>query len=134
MKSLELEQAGIGMEANPNLLDQNEFYQVAFTNKRGTPKFVGAFEAALDQNPESPVANLNVAGAYLSKKDIRQAERALAKADKGTPEYLNNLGVLSFYQVNYHLALARFHIDAPVGTKDANKNLKCWRNAVTRID
>ena len=132
VKSLELEQAVIVMEANPNLLDQNEFYQVAFTNKRGTPKFVGAFEAALDQNPESPVANLNVAGAYLTKKDIRKAERALAKADKGTPEYLNNLGVLSFYQGNYPLALASFQKAEAMGNKDARKNLKRWMDAVNR--
>ena len=132
VKSLELEQAVIVMEANPDLLDQNEFYQVAFTNKRGTPKFIGAFETALQQYPDDPVANLNVAGAYLTKKDIKRAERALGKADKGTAEYINNLGVANFYKGNYDDALKCFIQAEQMGNRDARKNLKKWMDAVNR--
>ena len=124
--SLSLDDAVIVMEAKPSLLDQNEFYQVAFTNKRGTPKFIGAFEAALDQYPDDPVANLNVAGAYLTKKDIRRAEKALTKADKNSAEYINNLGVLAFYKGDLQLAFACFQKAEQMGNKDARKNLKKW--------
>ena len=130
--SLELEQAVILMETNPALLNENEFYQVAFTNKRGTPKFVGAFEAALDQNPNSPSANLNVAGAYLTKKDIKNAEKALKKAVIGSGEYLNNLGIISFYKGDYKKALACFEKAESMGNKDARKNLKKWMDAINR--
>ena len=114
------------------MLDQNEFYQVAFTNKRGTPKFIGAFEAAVQQNPDSPTANLNVAGAYLTKKDIKRAERALGKADKKTAEYINNLGVTNFYKGNFDDALKCFIQAEQMGSKDARKNLKKWMDAVNR--
>ena len=130
--SLSVDQAVVVMEAKPGLLDQNEFYQVAFTNKRGTPKFIGAFEAALQQYPDDPTANLNVAGAYLTKKDIKKAERALGKADKGTAEYINNLGVLSFYKGNYEQAFACFMKAEQMGNKDARKNLKKWMDAINK--
>ena len=130
--SLELEQAVVLMEANPALLNENEFYQVAFTNKRGTPKFIGAFEAALDQNPDSPSANLNVAGAYLTKKDIKKAEKALKKAVIGSGEYLNNLGIINFYKGDYKTALACFEKAEFMGNKDARKNLKKWMDAINR--
>ncbi len=127
-----IEEAIIVLEANPDLLNQNEFYQVAFTNKRGTPKFIGAFEAALDQSPEDPIANLNVAGAYLTKRDIKKAERAMKKAGKASGEYFNNLAVLNYYQGDMKSALQNFQKAEQMGNKDARKNLKAWMDAVNR--
>ncbi len=124
------EQALVVMEANPNLLSQTEYYNVAFKHPRGSKKFVDAFEVAQRQAPDDPVANLNVAGAYLTSKDIARAEKAIAKANKKNGEYFNNLGIISFYKGNVKQAIQYFQQAAQLHNQAAITNLSKIMNAI----
>ena len=124
------EQALVVMEANPNLLSQTEFYNVAFKHPRGSKKFVEAFEVAQRQAPDDPVANLNVAGAYLTTKDIARAQKAIAKANKKNGEYFNNLGIINFYQGNVSQAIQYFQQGVQLGNQAAVTNLSKVMNAI----
>ncbi len=124
------DQALVVMEANPNLLSQTEYYNVAFRSPRGSKKFVEAFEVAQAQYPDDPVANLNAAGAYLTTKNVAKASKAISKADKKTGEYYNNLGIINFYQGNTAQAIEYFKQSAALGNQAAVTNLSKIMNAI----
>ena len=80
--------------------------------------------------PDDPVANLNVAGAYLTTKDIARAQKAIAKANKKNGEYFNNLGIINFYQGNVSQAIQYFQQGVQLGNQAAVTNLSKVMNAI----
>lgn len=130
VKTFTTEEAMVVMTENPNLLSEREYYNVAFQSPRGSKKFLDVFEVAQSQYPNDPVSNLNAAGAYLTTKNVARAEKAMAKADKKTGEYLNNLGIISFYKGNVQGAINYFKQAAQLNNQAAVKNLSMIMNAI----
>jgi hypothetical protein len=130
VKDFSLEEAKENLAIAPQLLSLNEMYIVANTYEPGSPEFLKVFEAAREEFPEDPVANLNGAAAALAKNNLREAERYLKLADPSTPEYANNMGVFQLLKGNYREAeryLKRAEqegiIDAPYNLKELKKKL-----------
>jgi Tfp pilus assembly protein PilF len=69
------------------------------------------------------VANLNAAASALLQKDMTRAERYLQKAQRNTPAYYNNLGLLSMMQNNTARAKNLFQRAAEGNLDEALKNL-----------
>jgi outer membrane protein OmpA-like peptidoglycan-associated protein len=89
------------IKERPQQLSLNEMFQVANTYPEGSREFLSVFETAVRIFPNDPVANLNASASALLAKDPVKAERYLQKAQKNTPAYYNNLGVLCMMQKNY---------------------------------
>lgn len=112
------------IKARPQQLSLDEMFQVASTYQKGSNDFIDVFETAVRMYPEDQVANLNAAAAALSVKNIKNAEKYLNKADKNTPEYSNNIGVLYLLQENLEQAKNYFSKAAKSGLDSAMHNLE----------
>lgn len=87
------------LKTNPSYLSLEEMYRIAYSYPEGTDDFIRVFGIAADEYPNDPTANLNLAAAALKRNDPQRAILNLNKADKSTPEYLNNMAVY-YMQVN----------------------------------
>jgi outer membrane protein OmpA-like peptidoglycan-associated protein len=117
-----VEEAKEILKIRPQQLSLDEMYRIADTYQTGSPQFVEVFETAVRMFPEDKVANLNAAAAALSEKDMEKAQRYLGKADKNTPEYLNNMGVLHSLQKNTAEAKKAFDQASARGLDVAKQN------------
>jgi Flp pilus assembly protein TadD len=97
---------------------------VANTYPEGSKEFMEVFEIAVKIFPDDPIANLNAAASALLTKDLSRAERYLQRADKSTPEYYNNLGVLSMMQGNNARAKNLFQRASDADMDAATRNLE----------
>lgn len=95
-----VEEAKQVIKTHPQQLSLNEMFLVANTYEEGSKEFIDVFETAVRLFPDDPVANLNAAASALLQKNLAKAERYLQKAQRNTPAYFNNLGVLSMMQNN----------------------------------
>ncbi len=68
------------MKKRPQNLSLNEFYIAALTYKNGSEEFVEVFDTAVRMFPEDTVANLNAANGAMSRGDLDNAAKYLAKA------------------------------------------------------
>jgi outer membrane protein OmpA-like peptidoglycan-associated protein len=118
------EEAKEVFKTRPQQLSLNEMFLVANTYEEGSKEFASAFETAVRVFPNDPVANLNAAASALLDKDLAKAERYLQKAQKNTPAYFNNLGVLMMMQNNYSRAGNLFQRAAEGNLEVALKNIE----------
>jgi tetratricopeptide (TPR) repeat protein len=66
------------------------------------------YKATIATQPDAYIMRLNLAGIYLDRDDLDNAERELAAADKLAPDYpmiLNNLALLNMKRKRYNEAL-----------------------------
>lgn len=112
------------IKTRPQQLSLDEMFQVAGTYKKGSNDFIDVFETAVRMYPDDQIANLNAAAAALSVKNVKNAEKYLDKADKSTPEYINNAGVLYLLQDNLEQARNYFSKAAKSGLDVAKQNLE----------
>jgi len=66
------------------------------------------FKATIARQPDAYIMRLNLAGIYLDRDDLDDAERELVAADTIAPEYpaiLDNLGLLNMKRKRYNEAL-----------------------------
>jgi outer membrane protein OmpA-like peptidoglycan-associated protein len=124
VRGFNLEEAKEVIKTRPQQLSLNEMFLVANTYEEGTREFASVFETAVRVFPNDPVANLNAAASALLDKDLAKAERYLQKAQKNTPAYFNNLGVLMMMQNNYSRAGNLFQRAAEGNMEVAVKNLE----------
>jgi len=110
------------IKTRPKQLSLNEMYLVANTYEEGSKEFMEVFETAIRMFPDDPVANLNSAATALLERDTAKAERYLQKAQKNTPEYYNNLGVLEMMKGNNARARNLFQRAAEGNLEAAYKN------------
>ncbi|WP_300701577.1 DUF3868 domain-containing protein [Bacteroides sp.] len=108
---------------DPKYLSLNEMYQVANSYPAGSNDFINVFDVAVRMYPDDEVANLNAAAVLLSRKDVRNAEKFMNKANRQTAEYINNMGVYNFLNGNVQQAIANFNQAAQMGNKVAIRNL-----------
>ncbi|MDR0835331.1 MAG: DUF3868 domain-containing protein [Tannerella sp.] len=104
VKDFSLEEAKENLKFAPQLLSLNEMYMVANTYEVGSPEFIKVFEAAREEFPDDPVANLNGAAAELEKGNLKDVPKYLQQADPATPEYANNMGVYLMLKGDYREA------------------------------
>lgn len=126
VRSFNLEESKEILKKSPQLLSLQEFYLIAQSYEQGSEEFNKAFHVAVLMFPEDPVANLNAAAMEIQKGgDLSAAKKHLAKADKTTPETLNNLGVVAMIEGDLKAAEAYFKAVKAAGlTTQADTNLK----------
>jgi outer membrane protein OmpA-like peptidoglycan-associated protein len=123
-RGFNVEEAKQIIKTRPQQLSLNEMFLVANTYPEGSKEFMDVFETAARIFPDDPVANLNAAASALLSSDAARAERYLEKAKKNTPEYFNNLGVLSMIRGNNARAKNLFQRAAEGNLEAAQKNLE----------
>ncbi|MDR1645326.1 MAG: DUF3868 domain-containing protein [Tannerellaceae bacterium] len=124
VRGFDVEEAKQIIQTRPQQLSLNEMFSVANTYEEGTKEFGAVFETAVRVFPNDPVANLNAAASALLDKDLTKAERYLQKAQRNTPAYYNNLGVLNMMQNNLARAKNLFQRAAEGNLEIALKNLE----------
>jgi Tfp pilus assembly protein PilF len=124
VRGFNVEEAKQIIRTRPQQLSLNEMFLVANTYEEGTKEFGAVFETAVRIFPDDPVANLNAAASALLDKDLAKAERYLQKAQRNTPAYYNNLGVLNMMQNNLARAKNLFQRAAEENLEVALKNLE----------
>lgn len=127
--NFDVTQGRIIIKEQPKYLSLNEMYQVANSYPKGSHDFINVFDVAVRMYPNDKVANMNAAAVALSKKDLESARRYLAKVNKQTAEYENNLGVLYFLEGNMQQAIPTFSKAAQKGNKAALENLEQLESA-----
>lgn len=123
IRPFEVEKGKQILKTNPEQLSLDELYRIARTYKSYTPKFNKMINLALNLYPNSKTANLNAAAVALKYKNILQAETLLQCANKHTPEYLNNKGVLYVIKGDYNKAWHAFKYAVQEGSNDGEFNL-----------
>jgi outer membrane protein OmpA-like peptidoglycan-associated protein len=112
------------IKTRPQQLSMNEMFLVANTYEEGSKEFEDVFATMVKVFPDDPVANLNAAASALLIKDLPAATKYLQKAQRNTPAYYNNLGVLSMMQGNLARAKSLFQRAAQAKLAPALKNLE----------
>ncbi|MDR1357158.1 MAG: DUF3868 domain-containing protein, partial [Tannerellaceae bacterium] len=123
VRGFDVNEAKEVIKTRPQQLSLNEMFLVANTYEEGSKEFAEVFETAVRVFPNDPVANLNAAASALLNKDVTKAERYLQKAQRNTPAYFNNLGVLNMMQNNLPRAKNLFQRAAEGNLEVALKNL-----------
>lgn len=123
-RNFNVEEAKQVIKTHPKQLSLNEMFLVANTYSEGSKEFMEVFEIAVKVFPDDPVANLNAAASALLTKDITRAERYLQRAQKNSPEYINNLGVLEMMKGNNARAKNLFQRAAEDNIDAAVRNLE----------
>ena len=126
VKNFNLEEAKEVIKRRPQNLSMNEMFMVANTYPKGSQEFVDIFETAVRIYPESEIANMNAATAALSRNDLINAERYLAKvrAEEYPAEYNNVMGVLALIKGEYEASEKYLKTAAGLGLKAAEDNLE----------
>lgn len=122
--NFDVEQGRAIILTDPKYLSLNEMYQVANSYPAGSNEFINVFDIAVRMYPDDEVANLNAAAVLLSRKDVRNAEKFMNKANRQTAEYINNMGVYNFLNGNIEKAIANFSQAAQMGNKEAKGNME----------
>ena len=112
------------IKKRPQQLSLEEMFLVANTYPVGSDTFVEVFETAVRMFPDDKVANLNAAATALMQKDVVKAEKYLQLADKNTPEYINNLGLLHLLRDDYDVARKLLTEASGKGVAAAKQNLE----------
>lgn len=124
VRGFNIDEAKEIIKTRPQQLSLNEMFLIANTYPIGSDSFSEVFETAVRMFPSDKVANLNAAAAALSAKDISRAKRYLEKADRNSPEYANNMGVLYILQENWEQAKSELNKASQAGNAIAKYNLQ----------
>ena len=121
----------------PEQLSLNEFYAIANTYEKESKDYDRVFNIALEQHPDDPIANINVAAIALNKNEKSKAHRHLDRF-KDHAEAWNNLGVLYLLEGNLELAAKYFDKALKEGNKDAILNIEqlklCEENLLNEVN
>ena len=126
IKNFNLDEAKEVIKRRPQNLSLNEMFMVANTYPNGSQEFIDIFETAVRIYPESEIANMNAATAALSRNDLINAERYLAKvrSEKYPAEYNNAMGVLTLMEGEYEASEEYLKTAVGLGLKAAGDNLE----------
>lgn len=123
VRNFNINEAREVIRKHPGQLSLNEMFLLANTYPEGSKEFIDVFNTAVSVFPNDPVANLNAAGSALMAGDLEEAGRFLQKAQRNTPEYYNNLGVLEMMRGNTERAKSLFKRASESKLDAAIKNL-----------
>lgn len=123
VKGFNLEEALQAYRTNPYQLSLEEMFRISQTFTKGSQDFIDVFKTAVKYFPESEIARINVAAAYLEAGKYSEAKDLLLKAGNSS-ETLNNLAIVSFYEGNYKQARSYFEQAMAKGSKAAPQNLQ----------
>jgi hypothetical protein len=113
------------IQGRPQLLSQNEMYQIAQTYPQGSSEFNRTLITARQYFPDNDVANLNGAAAALMEGNSVLAEEYLKQVkNTNSPEYANCMGVLNIFKENYEAAEQFLQRALAGGVAEAEHNLR----------
>jgi hypothetical protein len=113
------------IQAKPNLLSQDEMYQIAHTYPKGSQEFNRTLITAGQQFPDNDIANLNGAAAALSEGNTALAETYLKHVrNTSSPVYANCMGVFYLFQRNYNMSEEYLQKAMAGGINEASHNLR----------
>ena len=124
VKGFSIEETKEIIKKYPQQLSLQEMYLLAQTYEKGSNEFNEVFDIAVRMFPDDPIANLNASSIALIKRDIAAAKKYLAKANKQSPETINNLGVLAVLEEQKGKAEKLFEKASTAGVPQALSNLK----------
>ena len=110
------------IRAQPQKLDQNEFYVAASVLDPGSADFTEVFETAVRMFPDDEIANLNAANAAMRRGDNVGAARYLRKAGD-SPEAVYARGALAIRTEDYESARHYLRAAADAGLEQAAATL-----------
>lgn len=123
VKGFTVEEGITIIEVHPEQLSLNELYAVANSYPEGSDEYNRIFNIAVEQYPNDPVANINVAAIALKKKDKAKAHRHLDRF-KTHADAWNNLGVLYLLEGDTDTAANYFDKASRNGNADAIFNME----------
>jgi len=124
-RNFTLEESKARIQGRPNLLSQDEMYQIAHSYPEGSHEFNRTFITAGQQFPSNDIANLNGAAAALSEGNPALAEEYLNQVkNRNSPEYANCMGVLHLFKGNYAEAEEFLRRALAGGVEEASHNLR----------
>lgn len=107
----------------PQKLSLQEMFLAAQETESGSDEYNEIFEIAVRMFPTDTTANLNAANTAMSKGDMKNAERYLAKAGD-TPEAVYARGIFAALSNDYATAAELFEIAFTSGIQEAEKALE----------
>jgi outer membrane protein OmpA-like peptidoglycan-associated protein len=122
VKPFSLDEAKEVYKKAPQQLSLDEMFNMANSYDTSDRHFAEVFQTAVRLFPNDQTANLNAAAVALQVGSTDEGKEYLDKADKGTPEYANNIGVYYLLKGNYDAAAQWLSIAAEHGSKEAVHN------------
>lgn len=110
------------IQKSPEKMSLNQMFRVARLYPEGSEKFNEVIATALDNYPDDPTANLNMAAALLGEGRAEEAVPYLDKAGD-TPEAMNARGVLAAWRGDIEEALRLFEAAAPLPEAAKNRSM-----------
>lgn len=110
------------IKSNPDKLSLREMYDVAFSYSKKSDEFINTLQTAVKLNPNDPVANLNLANAYIELGDIEKAKPYL-DASEGLPQAIHARGVVAALEGDYDAAEEYLKEAAELGVEESTKVL-----------
>ncbi len=111
------------LKTQPQKLSLQEMYLVAQEMEPGSDEYIETFEISVRMFPDDEIANLNVANASMSKGDMKNAERYLARAGD-TPQAIYARGVYYAISGDYEAAERLFKAAEQKGVMEATDALR----------
>ena len=111
------------LRTRPQKLSLQEMYLAAQQMEPGSDEYNETFEIAVRMFPDDPAANLNAANSAMSRGDLKNAGRYLAKAGQ-CPEAVYARGILAALSGEYDSAGKLFGEAAVMGISQAEEALE----------
>lgn len=116
----------IGFHADK--LSEREMFDVAFSYPRESVGFISALQAAVKYNANDPVANLNLANAYIERMNITEAKRYLDAAEQ-LPEAIHARGIVAALEGDFETAEELLKQAGELGIKESSEVLVPYKRA-----
>lgn len=118
VKNYAVKEARKVIKENPDKLSLREMYDVAFSYSKKSDEFLSALQTAVKLNPNDPVANLNLANAYIERNNLEEAKRYL-DASEGLPEAIHARGIVAALEGDYDAAEEYLKEAESLGVKES---------------
>lgn len=115
------------LETQPQKLSLQEMYRAARTMAEGSEAYDEVFETAVRLFPSDETANLNAANSAMRWRDLKRAERYLAKAGQ-SPEAVYARGNCAALRGDYEAAAGYFKQAADKGVAEATAAMERMKN------
>ncbi len=111
------------LSTSPQKLSLEEMYMAAQHMEPGSDEYNETFEIAVRMYPDDPTANLNAANTAMSRGDMKNASRYLAKAGS-TPEATYARGMYAAIEGDWHAARMLLESALDMGIESAREALR----------
>lgn len=110
------------IKENPDKLSLKEMYDVAFSYSKKSDNFIETLKTMVKYNANDPVANLDLANAYIERNQIEEAKPYLDAAE-GLPQAYLARGVVAAMEGDYDSAEEYLKKAQELGVEESTKVL-----------